>query len=365
METIALHEKLNNEVKKTWDVSDTAIKYFNDYLPNILSLVNEKFKLEASYPENNAIRQNLDFILNAHHHFGEMLYSIYRFKLWHNLIDESIWYVQGIRSRGLDERYFIQMLRSWMMSMQSYIKPPEVIELIQPIAWISSNSQEISQIPQNEYNISDTASELLANLFSNEKNKALELINLFFNESNSEEKVISHLLIPVLSKIGILWLENRISVADEHLAIANLRSAYRIFFESHSTKKKFDKKIIVCCVPEEEHEVGVELLSMYLTNKGWNILFVGHSSPEGEILRLMEQQHPFAIILSITLISHLPELKSLVIKIRERFPSVKILTGGQAVQQAREVIEKLVDSIPDSFEICNKVLKEDPSLRSG
>ena len=65
------------------------------------------------------------------------------------------------------------------------------------------------------------------------------------------------------------------------------------------------------------------------------------------------------MILSITLISHLPALNSLIQKLRGRFPTLKILAGGAALLrlQAKEVIQELVDGIPSSFEECHKILK--------
>jgi hypothetical protein len=71
---------------------------------------------------------------------------------------------------------------------------------------------------------------------------------------------------------------------------------------------------------------------------------------------MVGQNTPFAQILSVTLISHLPALVSLAQKLRERFPSLKILAGGSAVRQAREVILKFVDGVPGSFEDCNRIL---------
>ena len=93
-----------------------------------------------------------------------------------------------------------------------------------------------------------------------------------------------------------------------------------------------------------------------MESKGWPLFFIGHSTPEGEILRMVERDTPFTLILSVTIISHLPALVSLAQRLKERLPAMKVLAGGNALRQTKEIMEKFVDGIPDSFEECHKML---------
>jgi methanogenic corrinoid protein MtbC1 len=358
MKMSEIQHKLRNEIKEDWQLSEAAVRLFRETMPSILALVNEKFRLGKPNNDNRAILQNLDFLMDAHRHFGEMLLAIYQFQLWHSFIDEAIWYAQSARSRGLDERYFSQMLRTWMIALHSYIKSPEVGELTQPLIWLSKYSQDLFQSSVQEEVLSDEASELLNLLLGNERGRAEKLANSFSREKNSDEALIDKLLLPVLSEIGRLWRDNQISVADEHLAVANLRSIYQVHFRSRPSEELRKQRVTVCCVPGEEHEIGAELLSLYLGSRGWPIDFIGHSTPEDEILRMVRQNAPFALVLSGMLISHLPALVSLLQRLRESSPSLKILAGGSAIRQAKEVIKGLADGIPDSFEECHKMLSD-------
>jgi len=356
MQTDTLHEKLAEDCLE-WQVSDSAIKQLHESMSNIIATVNKKFRLEAVGAENRNIIQNLEFLMDAHVHFGEMLLAVYQFRLWHDFLDESLWYAQSIRVRGLYERYLSKMLKTFMISMFSYIKPPDVNELVRPINWLSNHVHELFESETKETPVSIPVSKLLDFLFANDRNRAEELINSFYDERKSEEAFINQLITPVLADIGKRWSENRITVADEHLATANLRSIYQAFFKSHYIGTKWDQEITVCCVPGEEHEIGAELLSLYLENKGWSVRFIGHSTPEGEIIRMLEQYPPFAIVLSITIISHLPALDSLVNRLRDKFPAMKIIVGGGRFHEAREVMNELADAMPESFEQCNTILE--------
>ena len=356
MQTDTLHVKLAEECLE-WQISDSAVKQFRESMHNIVATVNKKFRLDAVGIENSDIIRNLDFLMDAHIHLAEMLMAVYQFRIWHDLLDEAICYAQSIRGRELYEKYFIKMLKTWMISMYGYIKPPEVNELFLSLDWLLRNVYELFESETNEAPISSETSQLLNFLFANDKSKVEEIINSFYNDKKSEEAVVNQLIMPALVEIGRLWGENKITVADEHLATASLRSLYHVFFKSHYTGIRWNQRIAVCCVPGEEHEIGAELLSLYLGNRGWSVNFVGHSTPEGEIIRMLEQNTPFAIILSMSITSHLPALSSLVYRLRGKFPSLNILAGGGGFRQAREIIYKLVDAMPSSFEECNILLE--------
>jgi methanogenic corrinoid protein MtbC1 len=355
MNSCEIREKLK-ESSRDWSVSEKAVESFRDSLPNILSLVNEKFRLESPHSEDQEIQQNYDFLMDSHRHFGEMLLAVYHFQIWDSLADEAVWYYQSVSSRGLNERYFSQMLKTWMIALYSCIKPPEAHQLTNPIKWLSENVYELSKLKEHGEALSEEASDLLDLLFRNEKYRAEQLLRAFFKNSNSDEALITQLTLPVLSEIGRLWRDNKISVADEHLAVANMRMIYQSFFRTLVPGEKRGQKIAVSCVPGEEHEIADELLSLYLERRGWPVSFIGHSTPEHEMLRMVGQYMPFALILSVTLVSHLPALESLVMELRERFPELRMLAGGSAVQKAKGVIQQIVDGVPESFEECHKIL---------
>ena len=76
----AIKEKLKDEIKDGWQVSEAAVQLFRGAMPNILALVNEKFRLNTPNDDSRSIPQNLDFLMDAHRHFGEMLLAVYQFQ---------------------------------------------------------------------------------------------------------------------------------------------------------------------------------------------------------------------------------------------------------------------------------------------
>jgi len=97
-----IQERLEDEIKEGWRVSEAAVQLLRGAMPNILALVNEKFRLDtpnqafekglservlgASAPKDDsrAILQNLDFLMDAHYHFGDWP-IVFSLETWNKL----------------------------------------------------------------------------------------------------------------------------------------------------------------------------------------------------------------------------------------------------------------------------------------
>jgi methanogenic corrinoid protein MtbC1 len=113
------------------------------------------------------------------------------------------------------------------------------------------------------------------------------------------------------------------------------------FFDSLPAVRRFDGAIAVTCVPGDEHELGAEILSRYLTIKGWNVYYIGRSSPEGEILREIKRGGYDTVLLSVSMIRHLPSFERLVSRLRMKFPDLTIIAGGGALSAAETVMRDI------------------------
>jgi methanogenic corrinoid protein MtbC1 len=113
--------------------------------------------------------------------------------------------------------------------------------------------------------------------------------------------------------------------------------------------------VAVVCVPGDVHALGAELLAQYLEYQGWDVLFLGASMPEEDMLRLLEQQQPEALVISIRMIAFLPALRGLVQRVRERLPDMQIMAGG--LPRAATVLNTICDGVPADFEACHHLLE--------
>ncbi len=159
-----------------------------------------------------------------------------------------------------------------------------------------------------------------------------------------------------MNETGRLWRENLISVAEEHLITAQVRRLSHAFFRSLPAESRRSQLLALFCVPGEEHEIGAELLSLFLETRGWPVAFIGHSTPETEIVRFIINQKPFAAVLSATRIANLPSGLLLIARLKEKMPNLKMIAGGRAFSAAHDRVAACVDGIAGSFAECHRML---------
>jgi methanogenic corrinoid protein MtbC1 len=99
-----------------------------------------------------------------------------------------------------------------------------------------------------------------------------------------------------------------------------------------------------------------DIFEMY----GWDGYFVGANTPNTELLRFIESKNPDLIGLSLSIYSNLPELKNTLVKIRQYFPDLPVMVGGQAFRWGgTEIIQNFsnvayLSSVEDLHKFINQ-----------
>jgi len=331
-------------------VSEAASSAFAEALPRLLSLVNDKFDIEARIAESHSPR-DLSLISDAHSHFGEMLKAVYEFDLAGHALDEFAWYVSTLATRGFQESYFRRMLEAWMIAIHAAIKPPESGELTRLLEHLCRHLHAICSAPETEREpLSPEAQHFLSLLLDKRRKPAAEYALQIAAGEGKSGNAYSSVVLPALSQIGWLWQRNEISVADEHAATEIARYVLFRLLDSLPAKRPLGKSVLVACVPGEEHDVGVQIAGAYLEAAGWDTIQVGRSAPADEILRMLEARQPHVAVFSINMLARLPAARDLFAKVRERFTGIRIIAGGRAAVAARKVLADNVDAIVDGLE---------------
>nr|WP_224368687.1 cobalamin-dependent protein [Hyalangium versicolor] len=139
---------------------------------------------------------------------------------------------------------------------------------------------------------------------------------------------------PAQYEIGRLWQENRISVAQEHLATAISQLALSHLYRHLPRDPSNGKVIMVACVEGEMHEVGARMASDFLEMAGFDVRFLGANVPTAHLIRMLREQTPDMLALSVTMTYHLPALRSAITQVREFSSQLHIAVGGLAFNWA-------------------------------
>jgi len=145
-----------------------------------------------------------------------------------------------------------------------------------------------------------------------------------------------------LYEIGRLWETNQITVATEHMATAIVEGILNELFEQIISGKSGTKKVVVACVENEQHQVGVKMVADVFEMKGWESFYLGTGIPTGELVRFIRETEPDLVAISLSVYFNFANLLKMLEIIRGEFPELQIVLGGQAfIHMPEEALTRL------------------------
>jgi len=210
----------------------------------------------------------------------------------------------------------------------------------------------------NHPKVEEISEEFVNYLLTGRKKESSAIIFQFLNQNNSFLELYEKLIKKSLYKIGELWEYNKITVAAEHLASAIIETILNELYPKIAKTEKQNKKILLACVENEFHQIGIKIISDIFELNGWNSFFLGANTPTNELVRFAKSINPDIIGLSMSIYFHLPVLENMLLKIKDEFPEIPIIIGGQAFRYGGlEILAKFnnVFYFADSYEIYNSI----------
>ncbi|WP_100372668.1 MerR family transcriptional regulator [Bacillus sp. FJAT-45037] len=183
--------------------------------------------------------------------------------------------------------------------------------------------------------------EILQALLSFEETKAHQLLNQAFSMF-SIDKVTIDILGTLLVRVGHMWEHNEISIAHEHFVTAFLRTKIGNIFHGFPVDG-FLPKVVAVCGPNETHELGLLIFTLYLRRKGFEVIYLGSGIPNKDVELVCKEVEAAMFFTSCTIESNIEATTDLIEGLKEAIPTLIVGTGGYAYDQLeaekREQIE--------------------------
>jgi MerR family transcriptional regulator, light-induced transcriptional regulator len=186
------------------------------------------------------------------------------------------------------------------------------------------------------------ADAFLKALLEGKRDTCSELAHRYLDEHPSLTDLYEHVIRKALYEVGRLWEVNKITVATEHLATAITEGILNELFEKLTAQKKYTKKVVLACVENENHQVGIKMVADVFEMKGWDSNFPGTGLSNSQLIDYITKIQPDVIAISLSIYFNFTQLMQLVALVREHFPEIEILVGGQAFKHlSTETIQTL------------------------
>lgn len=145
-----------------------------------------------------------------------------------------------------------------------------------------------------------------------------------------------------LYEVGALWEQGRVSVATEHLATAITEGLLNLVYPRLFSQPHIGRSAVVTCAANEYHQIGGKMVADLFELHRWRGYFLGANTPAPDLLSLIQEKRPDVVALSATVYFGLEGLLNAAEQIRDRFPAMPMLVGGQAFRSGgRERVEQV------------------------
>ncbi len=160
--------------------------------------------------------------------------------------------------------------------------------------------------------------------------------------SVSAESVLDDLMVPSAREIGDLWMTGRCTVASEHLATGVFVHRVRKLIESAAgASPNVSLSVVATCFPEENHELGLLILSYHLVRRGISVAFLGAALPFEDLQRACRLMRPRVVLLSVTrpalYVAHKPALQEF---LEQQKAECLVCLGGAGVPEEDPDIQR-------------------------
>ena len=180
-----------------------------------------------------------------------------------------------------------------------------------------------------------------------DRREALRFLDGLVTEGHTISDIRSHVIAAGQREIGRLWEESRIGVAQEHMATAISQLALANLYRHAPPHPARDRKIVIACVEGELHDFPARLVADALDLAGYETRFLGADVPTDSLIKVLDEEEPDLLALSITMPFHATALRRQVAAVRERTSgTLPIAVGGLACGALEDVVREIR---PDIF----------------
>jgi excisionase family DNA binding protein len=162
------------------------------------------------------------------------------------------------------------------------------------------------------------------------------LISAYLGGQNLPQ-IFDRLLCPALRRVGELWFDGEINVAQEHLAT---HAVYQAIYKLREIVplREMNGKLAFCCAVEGDlHEIPTHLAQMILESEGWEVLNFGANTPLYCFTDEILYHTPETVCIAATMMTDYERLTRDYKEFRARLGKLKIpvILGGRVFADER------------------------------
>jgi methanogenic corrinoid protein MtbC1 len=148
---------------------------------------------------------------------------------------------------------------------------------------------------------------------------------------------------PIMAEIEKLARAERITPTQEHMATRINRTIVDQLQNKLPHRPSQNKRIVICCAPEELQELGAQILADLFESDGWEVRFLGGGLTNDDILAFVNENSPDVLLIYGTVPKQAPQIRQLIDSIRDigAWPTMRIMVSGGLFNRAEGLWQEI------------------------
>lgn len=174
---------------------------------------------------------------------------------------------------------------------------------------------------------------------------------------HSLDLIFENIVTQAMHRVGDLWLEGSVTVADEHLATRVVFTAIQKLRGVMAPHEPNGLSAICCASEGELHELAVHLVTLTLESKGWNVINLGANTPLFSLQEMVSKRRPQLVCISAQSIADLDRTAAEFAQLRRvaNRLETKIVLGGEAFRNPNMRVRFPADVFPADFPALSRL----------
>ena len=200
-------------------------------------------------------------------------------------------------------------------------------------------------------------SELL--LSDNEAEATAQLIDAYL-QSHALATLFDETITKAMHRVGDLWFNGTITIADEHLATRVMLSALQKLRGIVVRGQATGLRAVTCGIEGDLHELPVHLAEIIVESEGWDVSNLGPNTPLFTLRDMVARKKPDLVCISARSIVDLDRATTEYAQLRKVIEKINGTTvlGGEAFRDSNLRQRFPADFYAESFEGLSTFVKE-------
>jgi methanogenic corrinoid protein MtbC1 len=196
-------------------------------------------------------------------------------------------------------------------------------------------------------------------LLAGRRGECFQIVDFAIQQGVPAEQLLLEIVWPAMTQVARLFREDRINTATQQMStLINRCNADRIqaYLKQASAN---GRRVCIVSAKSDAEELGAQIITDLLQAAGWETYFVGGGVPHDEILALIGNIRPDALIVYGTLPPAVPETRELIDLIRGvgSCPAMNVVVSGGVFNRADGLWQEVGADVfcADAAEILQRI----------